>query len=111
MIINKAIANGYLGLAGNKTYDFHKKKFEHAITHVETKVAMWARGKKELHIIDVVINRNYVCGERYQPKVERYPPGCLQAVKLILRKGRRMRVWRVGYLEPLIIEGQAEEDI
>ncbi|MBB4968768.1 DddA-like double-stranded DNA deaminase toxin [Saccharothrix violaceirubra] len=76
-----------------------------AATHVETKAAVWAR-RTGRALVDVVTNRNYVCGQAYRPGISSVTAGCAQAVRLILVKGQTMRVWCDGREVPLIIEGE-----
>ncbi|WP_084580142.1 DddA-like double-stranded DNA deaminase toxin [Kutzneria sp. 744] len=58
---------------------------------------------------DVVLNRDYVCGDTYKPGDRRNPPGCVQAVAAILPVGSRMRVWRRGVAAPLVITGRGRK--
>ncbi len=79
-----------------------------ASTHVETKAATWARANDE-PVIDVVVNRDYVCGRKYDPSRFADYPGCFQAVELILRRGQTMRVWITDAREPIVIHGKGTE--
>ena len=79
-----------------------------AVTHAETKAAAWAaaNGKK---LVDVVINRDIVCGQTYRPGDRQNPPGCAQVIAAILPRGHTMRVWRRGAATPLVITGHGRK--
>jgi hypothetical protein len=77
-----------------------------AVTHAETKAAVWAANGKQF--VDVVTNRTFVCGEEYRPGNRFFPPGCAQAVAAVLPAGYRMRVRRRGVAVPFVIVGRAK---
>ncbi len=103
-IIGEAIKAGFFNGAVRKFSRGHADMLRKAAAHVETKAAVWARQSSQ-RIIDVVTNRNYVCGKSYDPNRFDAYPGCFQAVELILRKGQTMRVWTAGSSKPVIIRG------
>jgi SCP1.201-like deaminase len=110
IVVDEMIATGKVGNSPDPLVNHSERAWlKQAVTHAETKAAVWAaaNGKR---FIDVVTNRKFVCGQIYQPGERRYPPGCFQAVGAILPVGYRMRVWRRGRSEPLIIEGQGRND-
>jgi hypothetical protein len=104
--IERMIANGEVGASANAvTNNAERTAVRRAATHAETKAAVWAaaNGKQD---IDVVTNRDFVCGDTYKPGDRQNPPGCAQAVAAILPIGYRMRVWRRGVAVPLVIMGR-----
>ena len=99
---------GLINLGDGETKVKNRKWLLKSATHVETKAAGWMRAnnKKEL---DVVINRDYICGTDFTPNGKGVTgssyPGCYQAVAAILRQGQIMRVWLIGQEKPIIIRG------
>ncbi|WP_273937186.1 DddA-like double-stranded DNA deaminase toxin [Kutzneria chonburiensis] len=108
-VIERMIANGEVGTSGNAVTDSAERTaMRDAASHAETKAAVWAaaNGKKD---VDVVTNRDFVCGDDYAPGNRRKPPGCAQAAAAILPAGYRMRVWRRGVAKPLVIRGRGKK--
>ena len=104
-VIETMIADGEVGtspdVAANQA---ERTALRRSALHAETKVAAWAvaNGKR---FVDVVTNRDLVCGDDYMPGDRENPPGCVQAVAAILPTGYRMRVWLRGVATPLVIAG------
>ncbi|GAA2666072.1 MULTISPECIES: DddA-like double-stranded DNA deaminase toxin [Actinosynnema] len=106
--ISRMTSKGFFDDKPPTTKSHHSLKLTHASTHVEVKAAVWARDSGQ-SVVDVVINRRYVCGDDYDPTVPEKHPGCLQAVESILKHGQVMRVWRVGGAgEPVVIRGKGD---
>jgi SCP1.201-like deaminase len=108
-VIEEMISAGAVGTSADTAANHAERTWlRRAKTHAETKAAVWAaaNGKK---FVDVVTNRNMVCGEEYEPGNRYRPPGCAQAVEAILPAGYTMRVWRQGMAEPLIITGRGRK--
>jgi hypothetical protein len=108
-IVENMIVNGEVGTSSDAiTNHGERTGLRQSVTHAETKAAVWAaaNGKR---FIDVVTNRDYVCGEQYQPGDRYRPPGCLQAVAAILPTGCSMRVWRRDLATPLVITGRGRK--
>jgi hypothetical protein len=109
VVIETMITDGEVGTStdviGNHS---ERSALRRAAAHAETKAAVWAaaHGKQ---FVDVVTNRDYVCGEDYTPGVRETPPGCAQAVAAILPAGFRMRVWRRGLPTPFVITGRGRK--
>ncbi|MBB5897044.1 DddA-like double-stranded DNA deaminase toxin [Kutzneria kofuensis] len=107
VVAETMIANGDVGTAGDAaTNQAERTAVRRAATHAETKAAVWAAANGK-QFVDVVTNRDFVCGDDYAPGVARKPPGCAQAVAAILPIGYSMRVWRRGVAEPFVIMGAA----
>lgn len=107
--IETMIANGEVGASANvATNSGERTAIRYAASHAETKAAVWAaaNGKR---FVDVVLNRDYVCGDAHKLGDRRNPPGCVQAVAAILPVGSRMRVWRRGLTAPLVITGRGRK--
>jgi hypothetical protein len=108
-VTEEMIAAGEVGTSPDSSGNQSERTWlRQAKNHAETKAAVWAAatGRK---FIAVVTNRDLVCGETYQPGKRQYPPGCAQAVAAILPVGHRMRVWRRGVAEPLVITGRGKK--
>ena len=108
-VVENMIANGEVGTSPDVvTNQSERTALRQAVTHAETKAAVWAaaNGKR---FVDVVTNRDFVCGEQYQPGDRERPPGCAQAVAAILPDGYRMRVWRRDLATPFVIAGRGGE--
>ncbi|ACU40850.1 DddA-like double-stranded DNA deaminase toxin [Actinosynnema mirum] len=90
--ISRMLSSGFFDGKPLDTKSDHLRMLNYTSTHVETKAAIWARDSDQ-ETIDVVTNRNYVCGESYDPDDVDEPPGCYQAVESVLREGQTMRVW------------------
>jgi len=108
-VIEEMISAGEIGASPDPSGNQSERTWlRQAKTHAEAKVAVWAaaNGKK---LVDVVTNRDIVCGDTYQPGKRQYPPGCAQVVAAILPAGHRMRVWRRGVAEPLVITGRGKK--
>lgn len=105
-VVKNMIANGEVGTSANAATNIAERTLlQDAATHSETKAAVWAAANGK-QFIDVVSNRDLVCGEDYLPGDRDRPPGCAQAVAAILPVGYRMRVWRRGRATPLVIKGR-----
>lgn len=103
------IRNGEIGtLADPATNNGERTAIRRAAMHAETKAAVWAAANGK-QFVDVVTNRDIVCGEDYEPGNRRRPPGCAQAIAAILPVGYRVRVWRRGVAAPLVITGCGEK--
>ncbi len=108
-VIESMIADRDVGASANLTANIGERTaLRDAASHAETKAAVWAvaNGKQ---LIDVVTNRDYVCGDTYKPGHRLNPPGCAQAVAAILPVGYRMRVWRRGVAAPFVITGRGRK--
>jgi hypothetical protein len=108
-VVENMIANGEVGTSEDASANnFERTTLRQAVTHAETKAAVWAvaNGKQ---FVDVVTNRDFVCGQKYKPGDRFRPPGCAQAFAAILPVGYRMRVWRRGVAAPLVITGRGEK--
>ena len=106
--LEECIRRNIIELGNEKVRPINRSKLLESKTHLETKAAAWMRlhDKKEL---DVVINRNYVCGLNFDPQIQgdngKTLPGCYQATSTILYQDQVMRVWILGQETPLIIRG------
>ena len=108
-MVENMIANGEVGTSADMATNRGEwTGLRKAVTHAETKAAIWAvaTGKR---FVDVVTNREFVCGQKYEPGNRLRPPGCAQAVAAILPVGYTMRVWRRGVAAPFVVTGRGEE--
>jgi hypothetical protein len=108
-VIENMIAESEVGTSPDiATNQAERTALRRSALHAETKVAAWAaaNGKR---FVDVVTNRDLVCGQRYEPGVRSRQPGCAQAIEAILPVGYRMRVWRRGLATPMVIVGRGKK--
>jgi Double-stranded DNA deaminase toxin A len=61
------IANGEVGTSADTAANHAERTaLRRAATHAETKAAVWAAANGKQHV-DVVTNRDFVCGDDYEP--------------------------------------------
>lgn len=108
-VIESMIADGEVGASANFATNIGERTaVRDAASHAETKAAVWvaANGKQ---FVDVVTNRDFVCGQTYRPGDRLNLPGCAQVVAAILPVGHTMRVWRRGVPTPFVIAGRGQK--
>ncbi|MEV6607154.1 DddA-like double-stranded DNA deaminase toxin [Kutzneria sp. NPDC051319] len=109
-VVEGMIRSGEVGASSDPIVNHGERTaLRQAVTHAETKAAVWAAAKGK-EVVDVVTNRDFVCGQKYVPGDRFRLPGCVQAIAAILPAGYSMRVWRRGVAAPFVIAGRGEKD-